>query len=746
MRSMYLSMRLRPKITLGTLLILSLCMLVGGSSFIVSERKRLQNEKQVQGHSLASIIAEFSVTPIKKYSFYILQEVALDVEQSQGIAFCEIYDTKGESLVQVDSTIHGERISKKPRTTGEDILIVEKTIEKDGEILGKVEIGLELAPVERAIQAYIFGFIIIALIVLITVAISISLFLYYTFISPVVALSGVVNNLAQGDFVETEITKRRDEIGDLARAFNIMSGNLKQLYENLEHKVEERTSDLAEANRQLQKEIEVRHRTEKELKTAKESAERANQYKSNFVANISHEIRTPLNAILGYAQILLGRFNFDDEDKKALEAIDRSGSHLLALINDILDLSKIEAGQIDLKPTAFDLCLLMRNVGSMFQLRCLEKNLAWEVAGVDTHQVLPVIGDVGKLRQILINLLGNAVKFTDEGGVILRIALLDNNRIRFCVEDTGEGIPDSSKENIFRPFNDISRRTGKEGTGLGLSISKTYLEMMGSSIEVLDNIPKGSRFCFELTLPKADKSTLPTEKQSPQITGLITDKPLTALVADDDMISRTMLAHLLNKIGVHTLEASDGLDALKILAEETPDIIFMDRFMPQMDGIEAIEQIHTRYGPNSVPIVMITAAVFESKQASCEELGIAGILTKPCEISQILECMADVLDLSLKTENVSAYDSRKKSKQDISSFSGTELSEQLRDNLMTAAEFGKITELKSLYKQLESIPGVNQHFLNTFSRHLKSYQLDEITNLLKKVKTQDGRVDSIRLP
>lgn len=728
-----MQLSLRPKITMGTLLILLTCMILTGSVFLQREQMRLQSELEREGQTLASLAANFCATPIEKYTYYIVQEVARSIEETPGVAFCEIYDAVGRSLILVDTTIRGKQLVKKARQANADILVIEKTIEKEGTVLGKVEIGLELSPIREKIRTYTYGFMASVLIILAVVAASLYVFLSRNFITPVINLSEAVKNLARGDFVETEDANRNDEIGALAQAFNEMSKNLKQLYLNLERKVQERTADLIKTNNSLEKEILVRQRTETELKQAKEAAEQANTYKSNFVANISHEIRTPLNAIIGYAQILQSKNSFNQQDKKALMAIDKSGSHLLDLINDILDLSKIEAGRVELKLSHFDLCLLLRNITSMFQLRCTEKSLTWQVVGLDISHVMPVHGDAGKLRQILINLLGNAVKFTDRGGVVLRITISDQHIYRFCVEDSGIGVPEAAKEIILNPFNQMSGRGDKEGTGLGLSITQSFLGMMNSNLEVLDNAPSGSRFCFDLPLPLGEISSVPKRAKQQSINKLVTSHRLTALIVDDDKLSRSMLSFLLNKADIDTIEAENGLVAMKSLNKNLPDIVFLDRYMPEMDGMETIRAIQKQFPHNSPPIVMITAAAFESENLSSKEMGIAGILFKPVEIRLVLQCIATILDLETVLVEATQKPSLKIAEIDFSSVE-LYIPEELYTKVQKAAEFGRVSELKTVLNILKEDSRVSETLVSAIEEYLEKYQLENILSILTKTK------------
>lgn len=729
---MILQLRLRAKITLGTLAILLLCIVVTGTIFVHNERQRLEMELRQRGEALAVLVAQFCTMPIKKYSFFIVEEVARTVEKLPGITYCEIYDSKNFSLVQVDATVRGKQVQKQKPQRGSGVLVIKTPIQFESEVLGTVEIGLYLEPVKEAIRSFTIRLGLAALVAMILVGVGISLFLHFNFINPVVHLSGVVKKMGKGDFVVTKIAKRKDEIGDLSRSFSIMSSNLKQLYGNLEKKVEERTAELARMNRQLQREIKVRQQAERDLNKAKEGAEQANKYKSNFIANMSHEIRTPLNAILGYAQILQSRSSLDYQTLRAVEAIDRSGSHLLELINDILDFSKIEAGKMELKPTSFDLCLLIRNMSSMFHLRCMEKSLTWQVVGIDVRQIVPVKGDAGKLRQILINLLGNAVKFTEKGGVVLRITTEPNSMYRFCIEDSGPGIAEEFKAQLFKPFSNIGSDRNKEGTGLGLSISSRFLEMMGGSLELLPNKPSGTRFCFSVALPFAPETSLPETNPTHKINGLLSEETITSLIVDDDNLSRTVLSALLNKCDIATIEASNGLEALNMLETEWPDIIFMDRYMPQMDGPETIKAIDRKYGSKAPPIVMITAAAFETSEEGAGVENVTDTLIKPCEISDVLKTMARVLGLEPRMQqtiddNVVDEPDPPLSPADLM------MPSMLHENMMSAVEFGRISELKRLLKEIEENEVINPALLLALQKRLTVYDLEEIKDLLNRV-------------
>lgn len=468
-----------------------------------------------------------------------------------------------------------------------------------------------------------------------------------------------------------------------------------------------------------------------ELLEAKRQADIANQAKSNFVASMSHEIRTPLNAILGYTQILQNDGCIAPDDRGALNAIDRAGSHLLGLINDILDISKIEAGHVELKPESFDLSLLIRNIASMFKHRCSEKNLTWEVVGLDTTKVIPVFGDAGKLRQILINLLANAVKFTDNGSVVLRVFASNTDHYRFCIEDTGKGIPENAREEIFMPFNNLGGNSNKEGTGLGLSISKSFLTMMGSSLEILKNSPQGSRFCFEIDLPADVGFKHAAIHARKKVVGLQPARKLTALVADDDDLSRTMLVQLFNNFGIRTIEADNGRKVLRILeAGNHPDIIFIDRYMPELNGLETIARIRRQYRDNTPEIVLVTAAAMNSDSSIYANSGVAKVLLKPVDFNDVIECIGSALDIDVIYENNDEH--TENGAPDICSADLKDaVPDEILDRLLTAVEYGNISKTKAI---LSERGDMHPQVYALIQHYLKNYQLDELQFFLEKCK------------
>lgn len=426
---------------------------------------------------------------------------------------------------------------------------------------------------------------------------------------------------------------------------------------------------LQEQNQHLQQEIQERLKAEKE-------AEAASHAKSEFLANMSHELRTPLNAILGFTQVMSRDLQLNSEHREYLGIINRSGEHLLELINDVLDLSKIEAGLISLDETSFDLYRLLDNLEEMFQIKADQKNLQL-IFSIPSNVPQYVKADAKKLRICLINLLGNAIKFTDYGSVTLRVASRQSSGIGeesqqtidtrqwildFEVEDTGHGIAPEEIDQLFDAF--VQTETGRrsaEGTGLGLTITRKFVELMRGKITVKSVLWQGTSFKFSIKIADANSEQV-VEKPLRRVIGIQpTQESYRILVVDDTKENRLLLVKLLEPIGFEVREAENGSEAVKLWESWQPHLIWMDTRMPILDGLEATRQIRIKEQemeietksvsssvkiPSSTIIIALTASAFEERRGEILAAGSYDFIRKPFTEEVIFEKIREYLGVA----------------------------------------------------------------------------------------------------
>lgn len=392
-----------------------------------------------------------------------------------------------------------------------------------------------------------------------------------------------------------------------------------------------------------------RRQAEVEMLKSKESAEAANKAKSVFLANMSHELRTPLNAILGFSQLMLGDRSLGDKQHQTVETINRSGEHLLGLINDVLDMAKIEAGRIVLQTSAFNLSRALKTIEEMLKVRAQAKNLQLVF---DLADNLPeaIITDETKLRQVLVNLLGNAIKFTKEGGVALKVNYQNTPepQLLFEISDTGIGMGPDELKLLFQPFvqTDSSKKVS-EGTGLGLAISRQFVQLMGGDIQVTSKKGEGTTFSFAIQVELADVSAVATEETKAKVIGLAPGQPeYRILIVDDVPENRELLHRLLEPIGFKLKEACNGKEAVEQWQIWDPHIILMDIKMPVMDGRAATRHIKTHLGDRSTKIFAVTASTFEQEKEELLKNGCDDFIPKPFRNRMVLDRLAKHLNLT----------------------------------------------------------------------------------------------------
>ena len=497
-------------------------------------------------------------------------------------------------------------------------------------------------------------------------------------IKPLFHLLEVVKAIANGRYDIEIFEHRGDELGMLARGITLMRQNLRQremerdyatdalqranrqleaelrarteaqtalkeLNETLEQRIQARTADLELSNKRLQEMGVV-------LETAKNSAESANRAKSIFLANMTHELRTPMNAVLGFSQLMQSDQNLTQEQREVLDIINRSGNHLLSLINQVLDMAKIESGRMIVENAPFDLGATIRDVIDMMRERAISKGLQLRI---DQCSSFPRVinADAGKFRHILINLLGNAIKYTLQGEVILRLCTQphspDDTLVLICeIEDTGIGIAEKDLSRIFDAFVQVGTLTDQHGTGLGLVITKQYVELMGGHITVSSELNKGSLFRVTLPVSGASESAIETatEQNALNIIGLEPGQPAyRVLVVEDQDDSRLLLKRLLTSVGFVVFEASNGQEAIDAFNLHRPHFIWMDSRMPVMDGISATQIILAMPEAQHVKIAAVTASSYQEERQALLAAGICGIVYKPYRSEEIFDCMAEHL-------------------------------------------------------------------------------------------------------
>lgn len=421
-------------------------------------------------------------------------------------------------------------------------------------------------------------------------------------------------------------------------------------------KLQNLAQTLENQNQLLRHEIQQRENAEALLIAAKEEADKANQAKSEFLANMSHEVRTPLNGILGYAQILQTSKNFNEKERKGLNIIHQCGTHLLTLINDVLDLSKIEARKMELYATSFHFPSFLHGVAEIFSIRAEQKKVSF-ICQFDSDLPNGVHIDEKRLRQVLINLLGNAVKFTNHGAVIFKVKILEKRsrngsnstrifKIRFQIEDTGVGISSEYLEKIFMPFEQVGDLNNQaQGTGLGLAISQKILALMQSHIQVSSQGGEGSTFYFDLEFPEVlDWNQSARISQRGTIIGA-EGKKRKILVVDDRWENRSVALHLLQPLGFDVQEAMNGQEGIEKAAEYRPDLIIADLVMPVMDGFELIRRLRKDPVLQDTCIIASSASVFEAEQCASIAAGANEFLPKPISADGLLEMIRSLLNL-----------------------------------------------------------------------------------------------------
>lgn len=470
-------------------------------------------------------------------------------------------------------------------------------------------------------------------------------------------------------------------------------------------------------------------RTSRELRAAKDQADSANLAKSTFLANMSHELRTPLNAVLGFSDFMARDNGLSQEQRKNIGIINRSGKHLLAMINDVLDLAKIESGVVELEPEIFNLESALKEIYEVIEFRALDKGLKMTL-DIDPRLPPYIKLDSIKLRQILINLLSNALKFTRRGGIRLTVKqkmVSSDQRISFEVQDTGIGIVEDELENIFDPFVQAAKNSNQAyGTGLGLAISRQFVQLMGGDIEVTSTFGKGSIFHFDLPLTAAEVTRAVVLPFPRRVVGLEqTDPEWRILVVEDHRASRLLLRGLLQSVGFQVKEAVNGAESLDMFEQYQPHLVCMDIRMPVMDGFEATKRIRQLPGGDKVKIIAVTADVLKGQRERVIVAGCDEILFKPYRVNELYDVIGRYLNVHYTYECEGAGKNRPVAKLEIPDFIG--IPDHLLESLVHSARRLDHAHFQALLSELK---GKHDLVCRGLSELADNFRYDDIIDLL----------------
>jgi len=458
---------------------------------------------------------------------------------------------------------------------------------------------------------------------------------------------------------------------------------------------------------------------------AQNREQQANLQKSQFLADMSHEIRTPLNAVIGYAQLLETDASITSDQRKAVEAIRIGGRHLLAVVNDVLDISKIEAGGEKFTIASFNLITMLQELTSIFAGQCNEKKLMWIFE--NTVDIAEVAGDEAKLRQTLTNLLGNAVKFTESGQVALRVLAEDGDKISFIVEDTGPGISADQQTNIFNPFTQDIRSGKSSGTGLGLAIAQRYVVLMGGELTVNTMPSDGAHFQFTIPLSSNGIHNVVADiATSRQIVRHASGQTVHALVADDVAENRDVLSQMLLRFGVSVVVAVNGVEALEIIEHKPIDIAFLDIHMPELTGTEVARRVIER-GQSDLKLVAVSASALSHQQTEYLNVGFDEFIEKPIQMGKVLSCLQKMHGVKLTTTPIP--EELEKSNNVVKQLI---LPDNLINAVIKAAESNNITELKRSFVAMENLGADERAFVISLREYADRYDMDAIVLALKE--------------
>jgi signal transduction histidine kinase/DNA-binding response OmpR family regulator len=602
--------------------------------YLIESQSAIQGLERKADETLAYLIGTLEV-PLWAVDNEGVRSIGRAVSQDESIERLSIRNESGENIFFMEKGKESDLINRSGR-----IFHKQWGQEKPA---GDVSVSLTAAIYNKSNRQLLFFSILIIFLILTAVVIVTIIFIRTSLNKPLKSLNEITEDFASGKYVTSGHVLPYLEFQPFGKA-------LVDMAEKIEGQIG-KVRKAEEAVRKLNAELEQRvaERTA-ELIAAKEQAEDANRVKSVFLSTMSHELRTPLTAILGYTQILKRQNNLFDRQRQQLEIIHTSGEHLLSLIDDILDMGKIEAQKMELEELMFDLPSLLGQVFNIARIKAEEKDLSLVY---ETSDGLPeyVRGDDCKLKQILLNLLSNAVKYTRRGKVTLRVSYDygDTGLFRCEVADTGIGIASDKLQTIFEPFTQLAAEGQvREGSGLGLAITKRLVTLMLGRIGTESELGRGSTFWVEVPLPTASAGEIAVKTARVTVTGYRGERK-SILLAEDNITNASMLVSMLEPLGFEIITAGNGQVAVNLAIEQRPDLVLLDLLMPVMDGFEAVKEMRRRRELDETRIIGISASATKSMLrdefiAACDDFA-----AKPIQLDTLLEKIGSQLRIVWET-------------------------------------------------------------------------------------------------
>ncbi|MGE3727639.1 MAG: AAA family ATPase [Candidatus Sericytochromatia bacterium] len=522
-------------------------------------------------------------------------------------------------------------------------------------------------------------------------------------------------------FLAGVFTPSRLELLNILLNQAVVSLENARLYHSLEEEVKVRTHELQEAKEAAE--------------LAKEAAEQANQAKSLFFANLNHEIRTPLNAIIGFSRLLSREPDLPPEQSNKLHIVMRSGEHLLGLINDTLEMSRIETGKLQLQNSVFELSGFLAEIEYMLRLRASAKGVSLHFQiGSDVPRTIEA--DEGKLRQVLINFISNAIKYTPKGQVELRVTCLSprSQWLNFAIEDTGIGISELDLASIFQPFVQLDTGSSSQGgVGLGLAISQRFIELMGGTLSVQSQVGVGSLFQFNLPLKRGHISNTLNRRSEPGVISVVPGQAKYKIcLVDNDPSNLSLLAHYLKPLQWDIRLAENGQEALEIWQSWQPDLIFMDLQMPGLSGYQVTQQIRASESEKRTPIIAVTASAFAEERAQARQNGLDNFLLKPLLEEEIFAVLKEYLQVEYLNHPVQMgiHESLQNPTPDSLQSELQQLPAHLLTDLKLATEFGAIEKIEML---IQAIKVYSLALGNHFEELSEQFDYDGIVSMLDAI-------------